>query len=93
MTLNPSHGEETMSEQLLEEPFWLQENFAPVHEELTETDLKVTGSIPKELNGRLLRNGANPKSGYSAHWFLGNGMLHGVEIRDGNANWYRNRYV
>jgi carotenoid cleavage dioxygenase-like enzyme len=82
-----------MSEQLKEEPFWLKDNFAPVFEEVTETNLKVTGEIPKALNGRLLRNGANPQSGESAHWFLGNGMLHGVEIRDGNANWYRNRYV
>lgn len=83
-----------MSEALAEEtPFWLKDNFAPVYEETTETDLKVTGEIPKALNGRLLRNGANPQSGWSDHWFLGNGMLHGVEIRDGNANWYRNRYV
>ena len=82
-----------MSEQLKEEPFWLKDNFAPVFEEVTETDLKVTGETPKALNGRLLRNGANPQSGQSAHWFLGNGMLHSVEIRDGNANWYRNRYV
>ncbi len=82
-----------MSEQLQEQPFWLQDNFAPVYEEVTETDLKVTGEIPRELNGRLLRNGANPQSGTSAHWFLGNGMLHGVQIREGSANWYRNRYV
>jgi len=82
-----------MSEQLQEQPFWLKDNFAPVFEEVTETDLKVTGTIPRELNGRLLRNGANPQSGWSAHWFLGNGMLHGVEVREGKANWYRNRYV
>lgn len=84
-----------MSEQLREEdkPFWLKDNFAPVFEEITETNLDVTGSIPPELNGRLLRNGANPQTGESGHWFLGNGMLHAVEIRDGKANWYRNRYV
>ena len=82
-----------MSEQLQEEPFWLKDNFAPVFDEVTETNLNVTGEIPRELNGRLLRNGANPQSGWSAHWFLGNGMLHGVEIQDGSANWYRNRYV
>jgi len=41
----------------------------------------------------LLRNGANPQSGESAHWFLGNGMLHGVRIEAGQAKWYRNRYV
>ena len=82
-----------MSEQIQEDPFWLKDNFAPVFDEVTETNLKVTGEIPRELNGRLLRNGANPQSGWSAHWFLGNGMLHGVEIQDGAANWYRNRYV
>ena len=82
-----------MSEQIQEDPFWLKDNFAPVFDEITETDLKVTGEIPRELNGRLLRNGATPQSGWSAHWFLGNGMLHGVEIQDGAANWYRNRYV
>ncbi|MEM1436717.1 MAG: carotenoid oxygenase family protein [Pseudomonadota bacterium] len=75
------------------EPFWLTGNFAPVHEEVTETNLKVTGSIPPELNGRYLRNGANPESGQSLHWFLGNGMIHGVELAGGKANWYRNRYV
>lgn len=82
-----------MSEQLQEQPFWLRDNFAPTYEEVTATDLKVTGEIPRALNGRLLRNGANPQSGFSAHWFLGNGMLHGVELEDGKANWYRNRYV
>lgn len=74
-------------------PFWLKDNFAPVYDEVTETNLTVTGEIPKALSGRLLRNGANPQSGWSDHWFLGNGMLHGVEIKDGKANWYRNRYV
>lgn len=83
-----------MSEAVAEEtPFWLSGNFAPVYEETTETQLSVTGSIPPELNGRYFRNGANPKSGESAHWFLGNGMLHGVELAAGKANWYRNRYV
>lgn len=82
-----------MSEQLQEQPFWLKDNFAPVYEEITATDLEVTGEIPRALSGRLLRNGANPQSGWSDHWFLGNGMLHGVEIQDGKANWYRNRYV
>ena len=83
-----------MSEAIKEDkPFWLKDNFAPTFEETTATDLTVTGEIPKALAGRLLRNGANPQSGYSAHWFLGNGMLHGVEIQNGNANWYRNRYV
>lgn len=76
-----------------EKPFHLRGNFAPVTEELTVTDLEVTGAIPPELRGRFFRNGSNPQTGWSPHWFLGNGMLHGVELRDGRATWYRNRYV
>jgi carotenoid cleavage dioxygenase len=76
-----------------EAPFWLSGNFAPTFDEVTETRLEVTGTIPPELKGRYLRNGANPESGVTPHWFLGNGMIHGVELNDGRANWYRNRYV
>ncbi len=83
-----------MSEQAIEQkPFWLSGNFAPTFEEVTETQLTITGSIPPELNGRYLRNGPNPQSGETLHWFLGNGMIHGVELNNGKANWYRNRYV
>ncbi|MEM9621480.1 MAG: carotenoid oxygenase family protein [Pseudomonadota bacterium] len=83
-----------MSEAISEEkPFWLSGNFAPTYEEVTETQLQVTGSIPPELNGRYFRNGANPEVGDTPHWFLGNGMIHGVELGNGKANWYRNRYV
>ena len=83
-----------MSEQTIEQkPFWLSGNFAPTFEEVTETQLTITGSIPPELNGRYLRNGPNPQSGETLHWFLGNGMIHGVELNNGKANWYRNRYV
>ena len=74
-------------------PFWLDGNFAPTFEEVTETKLEVTGSIPPELNGRYFRNGANPPDADSKHWFAGHGMLHGVELKNGHANWYRNRYV
>lgn len=74
---------------------YLTGNYAPVLEEITATDLPVTGSIPAELDGRLLRNGPNPVDGgqAGAHWFTGTGMVHGVRIRDGRADWYRNRFV
>jgi carotenoid cleavage dioxygenase len=65
----------------------------PVHDEVTITELEVRGSIPPELSGRYVRNTANPRTGYTEHWFLGDGMLHGMEIANGRANWYRNRYV
>ena len=74
-------------------PFWMQGNFGPVSEEVTAMSLKVTGEIPKELNGRYFRNGANPRVSVSSDWFLGEGMIHGVEIQNGKAIWYRNRYV
>jgi len=76
-----------------QKPFWMTGAFAPVVEEITETDLPVTGAIPPELNGRYFRNGANPRAHDSLDWFLGEGMIHGVEIRNGQATWYRNRYV
>jgi carotenoid cleavage dioxygenase len=74
-------------------PYWLQGNFAPVMKETTAEKLTVTGSIPKELSGLFVRNGSNPPSGTSAHWFLGDGMLHGVRLENGAATWYRNRYI
>ena len=61
--------------------------------ELTVTDLKVTGAIPPSLSGRYLRNGSNPKSGTAGHWFFGDGMVHGVRLDGGKAEWYRNRFV
>jgi carotenoid cleavage dioxygenase len=74
-------------------PWHLRDNRAPVFDELTVTDLEVRGAIPPELEGRYVRNGANPQTGESAHWFLGDGMVHGVELSSGTATWYRNRYV
>lgn len=74
---------------------YLQGNFAPVEDELSATDLPVTGEIPAELRGRLLRIGPNPIAADPAshHWFLGNGMVHGLRLRDGRAEWYRSRFV
>ncbi|MFO7250062.1 MAG: carotenoid oxygenase family protein [Actinomycetes bacterium] len=69
--------------------------FTPVTEEITAFDLPVTGRIPAELNGRYLRNGPNPMNldDPRLHLFAGDGMVHGVRLRDGRAEWYRNRWV
>ena len=70
--------------------------YAPVHEELTATELAVSGSIPEELCGRYLRNGPNPVTEpdpATYHWFTGDGMVHGIRLRGGRAEWYRNRWV
>jgi carotenoid cleavage dioxygenase-like enzyme len=74
-------------------PWFLKGNYAPVADEITAVDLEVTGSIPTSLAGRYLRNGSNPASGQSGHWFFGDGMVHGIRLESGTAAWYRNRYV
>jgi carotenoid cleavage dioxygenase len=76
-----------------ERPFHLRGNYAPVEDELTVTNLEVIGAVPPDLEGRYLRNGANPITGESEHWFFGDGMIHGVRLAGGRAEWYRNRYV
>lgn len=76
-------------------PF-LEGPFAPDEAEVTAFDLPVTGRIPKELNGRYLRNGPNPidiDDPVAHHWLAGEGKVHGVRIRDGKAEWYRSRWV
>ena len=70
----------------------LQGNWSPVKKEVTADNLDVIGEIPTELNGLYIRNGMNPQSGYSDHWFFGNGMVHGINLENGKAT-YKNRYV
>ena len=75
---------------------FLEDEFAPVDREYTLTDLEVVGTIPDYLDGRYLRNGPNPIGEIDPelyHWFVGDGMVHGIRIRDGKAEWYRNRWV
>lgn len=73
--------------------WWLNGNFAPVEKEVEAFDLKIEGALPPELSGVFMRNGPNPAREPTAHWFLGDGMIHAVRIENGNARWYRNRYV
>jgi len=75
---------------------YLEGNYRPVKEVLTATKLDVIGSVPRDLFGTYLRNGPNPKlqaSPKKYHWFMGDGMVHGVRLEEGNALWYRNNYV
>ncbi len=76
----------------LELPFHQRGNYAPVEHEITALDLPVEGAIPPEIDGLYLRNGPNPRQA-TMHWFVGDGMLHGVRIQGGRAAWYRNRWV
>ena len=70
----------------------LQGNWGPVKKELESSEQVVKGKVPEGLNGLYVRNGMNPRSGYSDHWFFGNGMLHGFKFEDGTVS-YKNRYV
>jgi carotenoid cleavage dioxygenase-like enzyme len=74
-------------------PFWLSGHFAPVANEVTAHELPVEGELPRGLDGTYVRNGPNPKDGFSPHWWFGDGMVHGVHLAGGKARWYRNRYV
>ncbi|XP_068344866.1 carotenoid 9,10(9',10')-cleavage dioxygenase 1-like [Pyrus communis] len=74
---------------------YLAGNFAPVADETPPTtNLPVIGHLPECLNGEFVRVGPNPKfapvAGY--HWFDGDGMVHGMRIKDGKAT-YVSRYV
>ena len=76
--------------------YYLQGNYAPVKNLISETGLKVTGQIPKDLSGLFVRNGPNPMGAVNEkkhHWFLGEGMLHGIRLDSGNALWYKNKLV
>ena len=77
---------------------YLHGNFAPVLEERSDDhELPVTGVIPPDLNGRLLRNGPNPSvvpvDEADYHWFSGDGMIHAISLAEGRAAGYRNRWV
>lgn len=76
---------------------YLVGNFAPVLDERTvEVPLPVDGALPPVLEGMLVRNGPNPAvvpDPDRYHWFAGDGMVHAVEFRDGQAVSYRNRWV
>lgn len=76
-------------------PF-LEGPFAPVTHESIRTDLAVDGQLPESLDGLYLRIGPNPlkvDNPATYHWFTGEGMVHGVRLREGRAEWYRNRWV
>ena len=50
-------------------------NLAPIPMECDAPFLKLTGELPRELNGTLYRNGPNPQfEAPGAHWFVGDGM-------------------
>ena len=82
-----------MSEEISELPFYMRGNHAPVDREVSADSFDLRGQIPEQLNGLYLRNGPNPVNGDPGHWFMGDGMIHGVRLEGGEAKSYRNRWV
>lgn len=62
---------------------------APIVHETRATKLEVEGELPGDLYGAFVRNGPNavfePSNQY--HWFDGDGMVHAVQFRDGEASY------
>ena len=86
--LAPSHGADDNA--------YLSGNFAPMTYETTAFSLKTSGCVPDELEGRLLRIGPSPIGPVDRalyHWFTGTGLVHGLRLRGGRAEWYRSRFT
>jgi carotenoid cleavage dioxygenase len=78
---------------------YLRGVYTPAYTERTAHALPVKGRLPEELDGLFTQIGANPvapprrreKAGYS--WFSQEGMVCGVRLRGGRAEWFRNRWI
>jgi len=74
---------------------YLRGAWTPLHEEVNATGLElIEGRIPTDIDGVYLRNTQNPvyQSLGRYHPFDGDGMIHMLSLRDGQAQ-YRNRFV
>jgi len=73
--------------------------FAPVYRESTAITFPVTGRIPEALDGLFTQIGPNPIKPprhtdlERYQWFAQDGMVSGVRLRGGRAEWFRNRWV
>ena len=74
-------------------PWWDRGNFRPVLRERVAESLVVEGTLPRSLTGLYVRNGSNEHAGVPAHWFVGDGMFHGVWLEHGRARAYRSAWV
>src|ERR1700741_2126208 len=59
--------------------------YAPVMDEITATDLRVIGEIPRDLNGLFAHNGANPrfrpadgKAAFRSRWIKTAGLAEDI---------------
>jgi carotenoid cleavage dioxygenase len=79
-------------------PF-LRGPYAPIFGEHDAVDLPVSGDLPVELDGLFTQIGPNPflpprhVDAERYTWFTQDGMVCGVRLRDGRAQWARNRWI
>ena len=69
--------------------------YGPIKAEHSIDSLEVIeGEVPKDLTGVYIRNGSNPRfeSKGPHHWFDGDGMIHALNIKDGNVS-LKNKWV
>lgn len=86
----------TLIPSTLPAPAATQRGYQPVTEEYTVPFPEVRGELPPELDGSFLRIGPNPLGGARnprANLLTGDPMVHGLRLRDGRAEWYRNRWL
>lgn len=77
------------------ESVYAHPGFAPVRQEHQHAPVRISGVLPADLRGVYLRNGTNVQFDHvhtRAHCFNGAGMLHQVQIGDGEAT-YSNTYI
>ena len=68
----------------------------PMEREVTLERPVLRGRIPPALDGCYARIGPNPLvkvNPANHHWFVGDGMVHGMRLQGGQALWYRNRWI
>ena len=56
----------------------------------------ITGEIPQHLNGMLLRIGSNPiyvQDPSLFDWYLGDGMIHGLKLQNGQPIWFKSTMI
>lgn len=73
---------------------YMEDVYTPVTDIRTDSDLSVIGEIPIDISGAYVQNNPNPQFPPQGmyHWFDGDGMIHGVQLANGQAT-YRNRYI
>lgn len=71
--------------------WWVEGPYAPLTQEATDIPTLIEGSLPNWLNGTYLRNGPNRHANH--HFLLGDGVVHAVSFRNGEAQLYQSRFV